>query len=78
MFLCKRDHLRSSIFSTVLIILILMLLSCAKPDKQAGDPSGLEKKNMNARDTILADRTKQGTDNDLQAVKTETATFSLG
>jgi len=59
----ERKHLRLSILGVALATLVLALSSCGKPERPAGDQRRLEKKNMI---------------NISEAVKTETATFSLG
>jgi hypothetical protein len=63
MIIFETKHLRLSILGIALAALLLALFSCGKPERYAGDKEGLEKKNM-------ADLS--------EAVKTETATFSLG
>jgi hypothetical protein len=63
MVIFERKCFRLSIPGAALAILILTLSSCGKPERYAGDQEGLEKKNMA---------------NLSEAVKTETATFSLG
>jgi len=59
----ERKRLRLSTIAVTLATLVLALSSCGKPERQAGDQEGLEKKNMI---------------NASEAVKTETTTFSLG
>ena len=78
MVISERKHLRLSILGVALTILVLALSSCGKQERYVGDLERLEKKNMIAGDTILANSTKESLDNALGTVKTETATFSLG
>ena len=63
MVISERKRLRLSILGVALAILVLALSSCGKQERHAGDQERLEKKNMI---------------NVSGAVKTETATFSLG
>jgi hypothetical protein len=63
MIISGRKLLGLSLLGAALATLVLALSSCDKPEKHAGDREGLEKKNMA---------------NPSDAVKTETATFSLG
>ena len=78
MVLSQRRRLRLSILGVALATLVLALSSCGKPERHAGVPKGLEKENMIAGDTILANSTKENLDNASGTVKTATATFSLG
>jgi hypothetical protein len=63
MVISERKRLRLSTIAVTLVTLVLALSSCGKPERHAGEQEGLERKNMV---------------NASEAVKTETATFSLG
>lgn len=63
MVVSEEKYLRLSMLGVALTTLVLMLFSCGKPERSGVNKEGLERKNMV---------------NASEAVKTETATFSLG